>query len=513
MNFATIVDRHPESSTALISQGRVTTYGQLRRQVDEVRAGLLAAGLQPGDRLAIVNANTWFFVVSYLATLGAGGVAVPLNPQAPPTELQAELAATGARIAVVGPRGRDSFAGVDRMAVELERVLVPEGVRLDAAEPFEELFGGEPAPVVGRDEHDDAVLMFTAGTAGPRKAARLTHGNLLANLQQVQAHPGLVGGPDDVALGVLPLFHIFGLNAVLGLALFVGSSVVLLERFDPASSLEAVREHGITVVAGAPPLFGAWASVPGADATALESVRLVVSGGAPLADEVAEAFQVRFDRPIWQGYGLTETSPIVSSSLVGGEPRRGSIGLPLPGVDVRLVDPEGEDALSGDPGEIWVRGPNVFPGYWNDPEATALVLTVAGTDDRGEDRWLKTGDIAVTDDDGYLYLVDRAKDLIIVSGFNVFPAEVEEALLEHPGIDEAGVVGVSHPYTGEAVKAYVVPRPGRHLEEDEVIEFCAERLARYKCPTSVSFVDQIPQGLVGKVLRRELRGAPGGGQA
>jgi long-chain acyl-CoA synthetase len=505
MNFATLLDRHAESSKALISQGRVTTYGQLRRQVEELRGGLVRAGLEPGDRLAIVTANTWFFVVSYLATLGVGGVAVPLNPQAPPVELEGELAATGARMAVVGPRGRDSFAGVDRMAVELERVLVPEGVRLDTAEPLEELFGGEPAPVVARDEQDDAVLMFTAGTAGPRKAARLTHGNLLANLQQVEAHPGLVGGPDDVALGVLPLFHIFGLNAVLGLALYVGSSIVLLERFDPASSLEAVREHGVTVVAGAPPLFGAWASVPGADASSLASVRLVVSGGAPLADEVADAFRARFDKPIWQGYGLTETSPIVSSSLVGGEPKKGSIGLPLPGVEVRLVDAEGEDALSGDSGEVWVRGRNVFPGYWNDPEATALVLT--------DDGWLKTGDIAVTDDDGYLYLVDRAKDLIIVSGFNVFPAEVEEALLEHPGIAEAGVVGVNHPYTGEAVKAYVVPMPGRHLEEEEVIEFCAERLARYKCPTSVTFVDQIPQGLVGKVLRRELRGAPGDGQA
>ncbi|MBV8986128.1 MAG: AMP-binding protein, partial [Acidimicrobiia bacterium] len=263
MNFANIIEPHPESSTALVSQGRITTYGQLKRQVGELRGGLVRAGLEPGDRLAIVNANTWFFVVSYLATLGAGGVAVPLNPQAPPNELEAELSATGARMAVVGPRGRDSFAGVDRMAVDLERVLVPEGVHLDAADPIEELFDGDPAPVVARDEHDDAVLMFTAGTAGPRKAARLTHRNLLSNLEQVQAHPGLVRGADDVALGVLPLFHIFGLNAVLGLGLFVGSSVVLLERFDPASSLEAVREHGITVVAGAPPLFGAWASVPG----------------------------------------------------------------------------------------------------------------------------------------------------------------------------------------------------------------------------------------------------------
>jgi len=224
MNFANIIDRHPESSTALISQGRVTTYGQLKRQVEELRGGLVRVGLEPGDRLAIATANTWFFVVSYLATLGVGGVAVPLNPQAPPIELERELAATGARIAVVGPRGRDSFAGVDRMAVDLERVLVPEGVRLDAAEPFEELFGGEPAACVARDQNDDAVLMFTAGTAGPRKAARLTHGNLLANLEQVTAHPGLARQGDDVGLGVLPLFHIFGLNAVLGLALYSGST-------------------------------------------------------------------------------------------------------------------------------------------------------------------------------------------------------------------------------------------------------------------------------------------------
>src|SRR5207302_1743999 len=185
------------------------------------------------------------------------------------------------------------------------------------------------------------------------------------------------------------------------------------------------------------------------DPDALISVRLAASGGAPLAPETAEAFRQRFTIPIWEGYGLTETSPIVTSSRVGGEPRPGSIGVPIPGVEVRLVDEGGEDALAGDPGEIWVRGPNVFPGYWQDPEATAAVLTPEG--------WLRTGDVAVTDDDGYLYIVDRAKDLIIVSGFNVFPAEVEEVLASHPGIAESAVVGEQHPYSGETVKAFVVP--------------------------------------------------------
>jgi long-chain acyl-CoA synthetase len=241
----------------------------------------------------------------------------------------------------------------------------------------------------------------------------------------------------------------------------------------------------------------AWTALPGAAPDALSGVRLVLSGGAPLTPEVAAGFRERFGVTIWDGYGLTEASPVVTTTLTGGEPKVGSIGAPIPGVQVRLVDAEGEDALAGDPGEIWVRGENVFAGYWQDEEATAAVLT--------EDRWLRTGDIAVADDDGYLFIVDRSKDLIIVSGFNVFPAEVEEVLLLHPAIAAAAVVGVTHPYSGEAVKAFVVAESGRHLEEDEVIEFCAQHLARYKCPSSVSFVDSLPRGLAGKLLRRELR--------
>jgi long-chain acyl-CoA synthetase len=226
-------------------------------------------------------------------------------------------------------------------------------------------------------------------------------------------------------------------------------------------------------------------------------VRLATSGAAPLPEETAAGFQRRFGVPIRQGYGLTEAAPVVSSALPEGPDKPTSIGLPMPGVEVRLVDEGGDDALAGDAGEIWVRGPNVFSGYWENPDATAAALTADG--------WLRTGDVAVTDDDGWLYIVDRAKDLIIVSGFNVYPAEVEDALLEHPGIAGVAVVGVAHPHSGETVKAFVVAEPGRLLEEDEVIEFCASRLARYKCPTKVMFVESLPQGLGGKVLRRALR--------
>jgi long-chain acyl-CoA synthetase len=325
----------------------------------------------------------------------------------------------------------------------------------------------------------------------------LTHGNLKANIDQLLAHPAELQRPDDVALGVLPFFHIFGLNAVLGGTLATGASILLTERFDPVSTLESLGQHEITVLSGAPPMYAAWAHLADAPADAFRTVRLAVSGAARLPYEVYEACRQRFGLTVFEGYGLTEASPVVTIS-VGDDPRPGSIGVSLPGVDVRLVDEAGDDVLEGDTGEVWVRGPNVFAGYWEDPDATATAITPDG--------WLRTGDLAVTDADGYLYLVDRAKDLVIVSGFNVFPAEVEEVLLEHPAVEEAAVIGVEHPHTGEAIKAYVVPSSGATVEEDEIAEFCAERLARYKCPSAVVVVDELPHGLTGKVLRRELRG-------
>ncbi len=496
MNLASIIDGHPDDALAFISRGRRTTYGELREQVAQLRGGLVGLGLQPGERVALLSANNWFFAVSYLAVLGAGAVAVPLNPASPSAEIRSELVAIGARLAIVGPSGRDAMAGIGQGATAVEHVIVPDGVELAAAIPVERLFAAAPTPVVDRSSDDLAVLIFTAGTSGSPKAAMLTHGNLLANLEQMQRHPGRALSPTDVSLGVLPLFHIFGLNVLLGLSLYAGASVVLVERFDPASALDTIRDHGITLIAGAPPMFQSWATINGADPAAMATVRLVVSGAAPLFPEVADAFTSRFALPIFQGYGFTEASPTVTSSVIGGISKPASIGLPLPGIDVRLVDEEDEDALIGDPGEIWVRGPNVFAGYWEDTAATERALTPDG--------WLRTGDVAVVDDDGYLYIVDRVKDLIIVSGFNVYPAEVEEALLDHPGIEAVAVVGVSHPHSGETVKAFVVRAAGHHLEEDQLIEFCAGRLARYKCPTKVTFVPELPTGMGGKLLRREL---------
>jgi long-chain acyl-CoA synthetase len=360
---------------------------------------------------------------------------------------------------------------------------------------------------VERVDDDLAVLLFTSGTAGLPRAAMLTHGNLRANIDQIRAttESGAVdpaAGPataDDVALGVIPLFHIFGLNAVLGLALTVGATVVLVERFDPPAALALLAEHGITVVSGVPTMWRAWADLPPPDsggANPMASVRLGVSGAAALDPELRRAIAARYGVVLAEGYGLTEASPVVTSG-VGREAPDGSIGLPLPGVLVRLIDRFGEDALVGDPGEVWVKGPNVFTGYWDDAEATRAALT--------EDGWLRTGDLAVVDDDGFLWLVDRAKDLIIVSGFNVVPAEVEAVLMGHPDVSEAAVVSVPDARSGEAVKAFVVPVAGAHVDEAAIVDHAARHLARYKCPSIVTVVDELPHGVTGKLLRRQLR--------
>jgi long-chain acyl-CoA synthetase len=297
---------------------------------------------------------------------------------------------------------------------------------------------------------------------------------------------------------VLPLFHIYGLNASLGLMMYAGGSVVLVQRFDPSSSLDTIRERKVTVIAGVPPMYAAWEALPLAGATRRDfaTVRLAASGASKLDPALIGRFRERFGVTIGEGYGLTEASPVVTSADFD-DPRPGTIGMPLPGITIRLVDDQGHDALVGDPGEIRIKGPNIFPGYWEDDDATARALT--------HDGWLCTGDIAVADEDGFLTIVDRWKDMIIVSGFNVYPNEVEQVLAEHPGVADVAVVGVPNPHSGESVKAFVVAKPDRSLEEDDLIAFCAKQLARYKCPTKILFVAELPHGLAGKVIRRELR--------
>jgi long-chain acyl-CoA synthetase len=495
VNLAHLIDDHDPARVALISRGRETTYGSLRDQVAHVRGGLAECGIGDGDRVALLCGNGRYFVVSYLAVVGLGAVAVPLNPGSPAPEIERELAAVSAKGVIVEPVAWQAWLSVDRAAVpSVATVVSTEGDDLDESVSFASLLDAAPVDVVEVDDDHLAVLMFTSGTAGSPRAAMLSHGNLLSNLAQGESATARIDR-DDIVYGVLPLFHIFGLNVVLGLSLSRGATVVLVQRFDPSTALDTIRERQVTVVPGAPPLWLAFSHFDDAAADSFASVRLALTGAAKMPEEAMRRLFQRFGLELSEGYGLTEASPVVTSSA-GMPSKYGSVGKVLRGIEVRLVDDSGDDALDGDPGEIWVRGPNVFLGYLDDPEQTARVLTADG--------WLRTGDIATVDADGYLYLVDRAKDLIIVSGFNVYPAEVEDVLAEHPGVAEVGVVGVSHPHSGEAVKAFVVPRPGCLLDEDQLIAWCTDHLARYKCPTKILLVDELPRNLSGKLLRRSL---------
>jgi long-chain acyl-CoA synthetase len=495
MNLAAIIEPHPHGNPALVSQGRVLTYGELREQAAAVRGGLQALGIGRGDRVVISSGNDTMMVTTYFAVLGLGAIAVPLNPMSPAAELEREIADVGAVAIVLSTTGASTWLAVDRSRVPtVQHLIAPRAAGGPDAVAFEDLLGSDPAPVVDVDDDDLAVLIFTSGTAGAARAAMLSHGNLRSNIEQSRATTAPMTA-DDVVYGVLPTFHIFGLNVMLGASFTAGACVILVQRFDPMTMIETVEQRGVTVIPGAPPLWSSIAQLEGVATTALASVRLALTGAARMPEEPQRRLKEIYGIDLREGYGLTEASPVVTSS-VGITVRPGSVGCVVPGVDVRLVDESGADALEGDPGEIWVKGPNVFKGYWNDPAATARVLTGDG--------WLRTGDMAIVDSDGYLYLVDRVKDLIIVSGFNVYPGEVEEVLAEHPSVREAGVVAVPHPHSGEAVKAYVVPEPGAGLDEESLIDFCLDRLSRYKCPSKIVMVDELPRNLSGKLIRRAL---------
>lgn len=467
--------------------GTSMTYSELDSEVDRIAAALQGLGLAKGERVAVGLTNSTEFVIAYFAVLRAGGVMIPLNIMLTSSEVKKVLFDSGASIAIA----MDPLLDTVRKGAEATQVkhVVCAG-DWNTLEPK----GSKPKEVSISDE-DLAVLAYTSGTTGEPKGAMLSHGNLFANLQQQMQVPDTVT-ENDVLFLTLPMFHIFGLNVPLGLLVMNGASGVIVDRFEPVESLRLIERYKPTVLFGAPPMFNAWISTPGADQYDLSSVRLAVSGAAPLSEEVLRGFRAIFGVQIYEGYGMTETAPTLTTNRMVSEPRAGSVGKALPGVELKLIDEEGDPVELGDPGEIVVRGPNVFKGYWNREEETARSFI---------NGWFRTGDVAVIDEEGYIYLVDRKRDLIIVSGFNVFPSEVEGALLANPKISEAAVVGEPHPYTGESVKAFVIPVSGAEVTEDELLEDIQNRLARFKCPRSIEIVDDLPHLLTGKVLRRALR--------
>ncbi|MCA1831969.1 MAG: long-chain fatty acid--CoA ligase [Actinomycetota bacterium] len=487
--------RLPEKA-ALIFRGQPIKYAEIEREVERAAAGLIALGVTPGDRVGVLVHNVPHFVYAFYGLLRAGAVMVPLNTMFTGEEIGTILTDSETRVVIAAEPYARLIDGIRDTLPMLEHVVVV-GAGPVGTITWEQMVGSGRGPAaVATGDDDLACLAYTSGTTGTPKGAMLSHRNLLANIEQMSNTPMLAENEDDVILLVLPLFHIYAMNVILGLTLKVGATALIMERFDPVSSLEHVEKHSVSVLFGAPPMFIAWLNTPGVERYDLSKVRLAVSGAAPLPAAVLEEFERRLGITIWEGYGLTETSPAVTSNVMGSVAKPGSIGKPLPGVEVRIVDEDGDDVEEGDPGELVVRGPNVFGGYWRQQEASDAVFM---------DGWFRTGDIGYADADGYIFLIDRSKDLVIVSGFNVYPREVEEVLVRHPKVAEAAVIGVPHPYTGEAVKAICALRPGVSASEEEVIEFCGRSLARFKCPQSVEFVDELPHHVTGKVLRRALR--------
>jgi long-chain acyl-CoA synthetase len=499
-------DRLPDKH-AYIFQGTSVDYRTLGERVSRAAGALRDLGLQPGtgpgeggagDRVALMLTNSPQFVEAFHGVLHAGLVGVPLNVMSTGEEICHILADSGARVVVVSEPFWPIVESVRDQLPDVEHVIVagastaPAGTRL-----WRELVdGGTPAEVATVGSDTIALLQYTSGTTGEPKGAMLTHGNLLANQKQM-AQTRLKVEEQDVVLCVLPLFHIYALNVAMAFSLACGATILLVERFDALHTLQDVERHRASVIIGAPPMYVAWVNTAGLDELDLHCVRYAVSGAAALPAEILERFDRDLGIPIWEGYGLTETSPLLTTVAMGDAPKPRSVGKPVPGVEIRLVDEHGRPVSKGDPGEVVARGPNVFTGYWCRSSETAEVLDADG--------WFHTGDIAVADDEGDLYLVDRKKDLIIVSGFNVYPREVEEVLYRHPKITQAAVIGAPHPYTGESVKAVVVLRDGEDATQQEIIDFCARSIARFKCPEVVEFVAELPLLPSGKVVRRHLR--------
>ncbi|QIG44751.1 long-chain fatty acid--CoA ligase [Nocardioides anomalus] len=505
----------PDRLAVVESGGRRVTWGELDDEVSRVATGLGAAGIVAGHRVMLVLGNRIEFVTTYLGVLRAQAVAVPVNPTSQAGELARMVADSGSRMVVADADTVTAVREAARMlqearAVEhpagsieadlLARLVVPRivvvgGTLQPGERSYDHLRADSPRPVPPLlDPEKLAALLYTSGTSGRPRAAMLTHRALLANVEQVaQVDPPMVHG-DDVVLGVLPLFHVYGLNGVLGVVMRHRAKLVLAGRFEPQGTLDLIEDEACSVVPVAPPVFAYWRGVEGLRER-LGPVRLMLSGSAPLSPELATEFTELTGIPVHQGYGLTEASPVVTSTLCSPSLQPGSVGAALPGIELRLVDETGRPPEGEDPGEIQVKGANLFSGYWPD-----------GSLGPDQDGWWSTGDVGFLDATGDLFLVDRLKELVIVSGFNVYPVEVEDVIREVPGVSEAAVIGVDDPETGEAVVAYVVSSGDPATLADAVRTHCEQRLARFKQPRRIEVVPELPVGVTGKVQKGRLRG-------
>ena len=472
---------------ALRMDDAVLTYDGFCEAAAGVAAGLRQRGVQPGDRVGMVLPNVLSFPVVFYGALMAGAAVVPMNPLLKAREVEYYLRDSGARLVVALDANAEA-------ATEAAAAVGVDAVTVGPVDAGEALSGSGGRDLEPREDQDAAVILYTSGTTGPPKGAELTHANLAGNARTT--HDTLLENtPDDVVMGCLPLFHVFGLTCALNAAVMGGSCLTLLPRFDGGKALSIIERDQVTVFEGVPTMFAAMLHQADRDRYDVSSLRLCVSGGSAMPVEIMRGFEEAFGCIVLEGYGLSETSPVASFNHPHAERKPGTIGTPIRGVEMRLVDDEGGDVRPGDVGEIAIRGENVMRGYWGKPEETAKAIP---------DGWFRTGDLARQDEDGYFAIVDRKKEMIIRGGYNVYPREIEEALYEHPAVAEAACVGVPHPDLGEEVAAAVALKPGQQADPDELRAWVKERVAAYKYPRHVWLVESLPKGPTGKILRRAV---------
>ncbi|MFC9833673.1 long-chain fatty acid--CoA ligase [Rhodococcus sp. NPDC127530] len=523
-NLASLLERssarHP-GRTAVVLGDQRTSFADLDQAANRVANLLVGKGVEPGDKVALMCPNVPWFSVVYWGILKAGATVVPLNVLLKAPEVAYHLTDSDAVALFVfegtadlpmAQEAQDGFAAAAGC-----RDLVVITADADATSPLEgvatlaQAWVDQPGSfdTVETSGDDTAVILYTSGTTGHPKGAELRHRNMRDNALACQELFGLSEDDPDRYLCVLPLFHSFGQTAVQNAAAAFGGTLVMLPRFEANAALELLQKEDITFFAGVPTMY--WGLLgalrPGGGRSSVDveriarNLRVAASGGSPLPVEVHREFEEKFGVVIAEGYGLSETSPLASFTPFGTPARPGSIGPAIPGVDMELIAPRSWEPIEWTPdaiGEIAIRGHNVMKGYYKRGEATAEVI--------GPDGWFRSGDLARRDADGWYYIVDRAKDMIIRGGFNVYPREIEEVLLTHPAVSLAAVVGAPHPSHGEEIHAFVIPRPGEVADPDEIIAWCKERVAAYKYPRVVEVVDSLPMTATGKLLKRELKG-------
>ncbi|MDD9941943.1 MAG: long-chain fatty acid--CoA ligase [Myxococcales bacterium] len=507
LNLAAILhdatQRNPEK-TAIRLGGMTLTYGALDGYARKFAGALAELGLKRGQHVALMLPNVPHFTIAYYGGQYAACPIVPLNVLLTADEIAYHLEDSDAVALVVWEgfyeAAKKGFARVPTCQhlivakADLSDTADPEGAKsmiglIGSAEPVAEVPATMP--------DDTAVILYTSGTTGRPKGAELTHFNLFYNSEYVASHL-IPLKSDDVMFAVLPLFHSFGQTVIQNGALHAGATILLQARFEALETLKLLSEHKVTVFAGVPTMYFALLNHPEADAFDLSSLRYCMTGGAAMPVEVMNAFDAKYKVNILEGYGLSETSPVASFNVLDRPKKAGSIGIPIRGVDFRLLDNDGNVVTDLDtPGEICIKGHNVMKGYYKRPEATAQSINEGG--------WFRSGDIGTRDSDGFYFIVDRKKDMIIRGGFNVYPREIEETLYAHPAIAEAAVIGIPDERSGEEVKAVLACKPGQSATPEEIIAYCKEHLAAYKYPRVVEFVDALPKGPTGKILKRALR--------